>query len=164
MNLNDIKARCEEVGDCWVWQKTLLRGKTPIMKTDGKSLYPRRLAWQLHNAKDIPSSMVVTHRKSCGDPLCCKPEHLTLMTRKALVQRTGAEGKFSTAGTKAKIAAAKRKNSKLSQEAVREFLGSDEPVPVLAKKHGISEAYGYMLRRGLFRKEVGNPFSGLGAR
>lgn len=164
MTLDDIKKRCEEVGDCWIWQRTLLRGKTPIMKIDGKSVYPRRVTWQLHNGKDIPDTMVVTHRKTCGDPLCCNPDHLILISRKALVQRTGAEGKFSTARTKAKIAASKRKNSKLSQEAVREIIGSDESMPVLAKKHGISEAYGYMLRRGLFRREVGNPFSGLGAR
>lgn len=161
MTLDDIKARCEEIGECWIWQKTLLRGKVPVMKIAGKTVYPRRAVWQLHNGKEIPSSMVVTHRKSCGDPLCCNPDHLTLISRKALVQRTGAEGKFSTARIKAKIAATKRKKSKLSQEAVREIIASDDSIPTLAKKHGITEAYGYMIRRGLFRREIGSPFSGL---
>lgn len=87
MTLDDIKARTEEVGECWIWQKTLLRGKTPIMKVDGRSIYPRRAVWEVHHEKPIPDGMVVTHSKDCGDPCCCNPKHLVLVTRKAMFRR-----------------------------------------------------------------------------
>lgn len=161
VNLETIKARCIECGDCWVWASTLLRGQHPIMKSKGKSFYPKRVAWELHHGKKIPEGHCVVNKVHCANPHCCNPEHTHHLSRRRVLQMTVATGKMHTPLIKAKIAAAKRRESKLSDEAVLEFTHSDESVPVLAARHGISEAYGYMIRRGEFRKPLSSPFAGL---
>lgn len=164
IDIEFIKKRTRIVGECWEWTSTLLRGQHPICKVKNKTVYPKRAAWEWKHQKAVPPKMCVVNIKTCGNDLCCNPDHLKIISKGDLLRRTISEGKLHTQLIREKIAEAKRANSKLTQEAAREFVLSDEPVPVLAKKHGISEAYGYMLRKGLFRRETANPFRGLGAR
>ncbi len=161
MTLNEIKARCEEVGECWIWQGGFLRGRFPIVKIANKSVYPKREAWKAANGKDIPAGNCVVNKKTCNDPHCCNPDHLTTATKRQVLQRTVSDGKLHTTKVRANIAMTKRAKSKLSDEAVQEIRYSDEPVSVLAAKHGISDTYGYMIRRGNSRKDYSNPFAGL---
>ena len=88
MTLNDIKARTEEVVDCWIWQKTLLRGKTPIMKIAGQSVYPRRVVWELQHGKPIPEAAVVAAYGGRIEFLPLLPAHST----SDLVQRIRERG------------------------------------------------------------------------
>lgn len=165
MTLEDIKARCEEVGECWIWQGTVLRKRFPVAKANNETLYPKRLAWAAHHGKPVPDGMCVVNRPAkCHDPLCCNPDHLAAVTKRQVLQQVVDDGKLHTTKTRAKIAAAKRAGSKLSDQAVHEIRFSDEPVAVLAARHGISETYGHMIRRGDSRKDYSSPFAGLGAR
>lgn len=162
MNLEDIKARCEEVGECWIWQGTLLHKRFPIAKVKNVCIYAKREAWSAHHGKPVPDGMCVVNRSTkCNDPLCCNPDHLTVATRLQVLQKVVADGKLHTNTIKAKIAVARRANSKLSDEAVAEIRFGDESVAVLAARHGISEAYGYMIRRGDSRKDYSSPWRGL---
>lgn len=169
ITLENIKARCKEVGDCWEWQLQVnSRNGVPLWNLgkgkDKKKVSPKREAWKIVKGMDVPDGRVITNSHSCGNQKCCNPDHLVCVTKAERLRRTVKTGKLHTPATAAKIAKTKRAKSKLSQEAVDEFLFSNEPVPVLAAKHGITEAYGYMLRRGEHRKSMSNPFAGLGAR
>lgn len=164
MTLDDIKARCDEVGECWIWKGTFLRGRFPVFRAGPKTLYAKREAWVAHNGKPVPDGMCVVNKKACNDYKCCNPSHLTLATKKQVLQKVVADGKLHTTKIKAKIAKSKRAKSKLSDEAVAEIRYGDEPIPVLAARHGISEGYGYMIRRGDSRQDFSSPFQGLGAR
>lgn len=162
MNLDDIKARCEEVGECWIWQGTVLRKRFPIAKVKNATVYPKREAWAAHHGKPVPDGMCVVNRPvKCHDPLCCNPDHLTVATKRQVLQKVVADGKLHTPTIRAKIAVAKRAGSKLSDEAVQEIRFSDEPVAVLAARHGITETYGHMIRRGHSRKDYSSPWRGL---
>jgi len=163
ITLEYIKSKCRMVGECWEWN-TKSKYRAPAMNIKGKTLSPRREAWKLHRNQDIPSGYVITHKKTCGNPMCCNPEHLIRVKKLDVMVRTVNEGKLHTPAIRAKIAESKRKNSKLSQEAAKEIAYGDDPTEEAAAKHGISTAYVRMLRKGLFRKEFANPFAGLGAR
>jgi hypothetical protein len=163
ITLEYIKSKCRMVGECWEWN-TKSKYRAPAMNIKGKTLSPRREAWKLHRNQDIPSGYVITHKKTCGNPMCCNPEHLIRVKKLDVMVRTVSEGKLHTPAIRAKIAESKRKNSKLSQEAAKEIAYGDDPTEEAAAKHGISTAYVRMLRKGLFRKEFANPFAGLGAR
>jgi len=163
ITLEYIKARCTIEGECWEWS-TIGKHRAPAMKIKGKTLSPRREAWKLYKGKEISPGYVITHKKECGNPMCCNPEHLMQTKKVHVMKRTVSEGKLHTPAIRAKIAEAKRKNSKLSQEAAKEIAYGDDPTEEAAEKHGISTAYVRMLRKGLFRKEFANPFAGLGAR
>lgn len=163
ITLEYIKTRCKIEGECWEWQ-TSGKVRAPSMKVKNKSISPRREAWKLFNNQEVPPGYVITHKKSCGNPMCCNPEHLMKTKQVNVLVRTVKEGKLHTPAIRAKIAEAKRKSSKLSQEAARQVAFGDDPPEEAARKNGISTAYVYMLRRGICRKDFVNPFAGLGAR
>lgn len=161
MKLVDVKARCDEIGECWIWNGPLLRHKHPIAKVKGVTYYAKRVVWSAFHRKPIPDGMCVVNKKACSEQHCCNPEHLMLATKLQVLQRVVDSGKLHTTKIRAKIASTKRAKSKLSDEAVMEIRYSDEAVSSLSAKHGISEAYGHMIRRGDSRKDYANPFAGL---
>lgn len=164
VTLENIKARCTEVGECWEWNLQMVqRGAIPIWSVGSKDkVYPRREAWKLHTGREVPEGCYITNFHTCANRKCCNPEHSGPKRREKVHQNTIKSGKLHTDAIRAKISATKRAKSKLSDEAAHEIRTSTEPVPVLAKKHGISEAYGYMIRRGEHRRDyAGNPFAGL---
>jgi hypothetical protein len=163
ITLEYIKARCTIEGECWEWN-TIGKHRAPAMKIKGKTLSPRREAWKLYKGKEISPGYVITHKKECGNPMCCNPEHLMQTKKVHVMKRTVSEGKLHTPVIVAKIAASKRKHSKLSQEAANEIACGNEHTEETAAKYGITPAYVRMIRKGLFRKELFNPFAGLGAR
>lgn len=150
---------------CWIWNGTLLRGKTPIMKFNNKSVYPKRAAWVLRNRRAVPKGMCIVNtddKNVCDDPMCINPAHTGPVTKGAIVVRTVATGMLHTPAVRAKIAATKSAASKLSDAAVQDIRSNREPAAQAAVTHGISEAYVHMLRRGRFRNPaIGNPFAGL---
>lgn len=163
MNQNDIQARCTDCEECdtrWSWAATLARGVVPVMKDKQKTVLPRRMLWEKKHGKPVPDGMCVV--TTCVNPKCCNPELLEAVTKAYIIQRTAATGVFNTLTFRAKVAAGKRKTSKLPDEAVADIRTSDEPPEAMAEKHGISKAYVHMLRKNRFRKEfTNNPFQGL---
>lgn len=123
---------------------------------EGQRLNVRRAMYE-HAHGAIPAGKMVTW--SCGNPKCLR--HQKAITVAQRNKATAKAGKFGTAAARAKTAATRRKNSSLSDEAVREIRAHTGRVDEIAARHGISAAYAYMLRRNEFRREFGNPFAGL---
>ena len=157
MTLPEILKRTKECGDCLLWTGSFVHDVAPVVSIKNKKLYAKRLVLEL-SGQNVTGKCV---SYTCGQITCVNPKHLTAITRAAVIKRTAATGVFSTNAVRARVAAGKRKDSKLSQEAAVEIRTSSLPVPELAAKHGITEAYGYMIRRGRFRRDYSNPFAEL---
>lgn len=80
--------RYPEDSDCWIWVgkcQTLkpssekARTKRPRLNVCGKSELAVRIAWVLHNQKNLPRKVrLYQNLKVCNDQLCINPEHHVL--------------------------------------------------------------------------------------
>jgi hypothetical protein len=77
----------------------------------------------------------------CGTPLCVHPAHLSVMTRKAAMQRASAAGKIKGAATTARNRVSGLRRRKLTDDQIREILArSEESQSRLALEFGVSRA------------------------
>lgn len=163
VTLEEIHARCEEVGDCWIWQDAVSATGYPIMRRrPGPCLLVRRVAVELDGRPAAPRQPVAA---SCGDKRCCNPEHLAPTTLSAVGAAAAAKGAYSSPTRGAKIAKAKRATGKLTEAIAAEIRASDETGPVLAARYGVDKSLINSIRSGkAWKTYTGNFFAGLGAR
>ena len=165
VTLEDIKARCVEEGECWIWLGTVSDSGYPIMKRDGgPCLLVRRVAIALDGRAPKPRQPVAC---TCDDKRCVAPAHLKLSTWTKVGKSAAAKGAFSGKARCAKVAAGRRaKNDvKLTPEIALVIRESQESGPVLAQRYGVNRSLINAIKRGEAWKEYANtPFSGLGAR
>ena len=155
-----ILRRVEADAGCMRWTGYCFNGH-PAGTIAGKKVLIRRALWEAANGP-IPRGRIL--RCTCETPLCI--EHIELTTHQAVAKKLGALGAMSGPVRSARIAEVKRngKQAKISQDDARAIRASDEPLAVLAARHGIAEATVSKIRLGKVRREfVGNPWAGLGA-
>jgi hypothetical protein len=158
--LQRILARCTEDGGCLVWTGAMADGSCPQMRVDKKTVNLRRKHYEL-TVGPIPAGMVVA--VTCECQRCIR--HVQPMTTSDVCQRHAARGAYTSLTAQAKIAAAKRKNSRYSQELIQQIRASDEPGHILAARFQMTETYLSQIRRGRQRKDyTGNPFLAMVAR
>lgn len=159
----EIKNRCDELGDCWIWKQTTSSTGYPIMKVHGCGCQlVRRLSATLAGKTPAPRQPVDT---TCGEKLCVNPDHMRPTTPQAVAKRAAKRGAWSSVSRAAKISAARRAGRvKLTDEQVAEIRASSEPETKLAPLYGVNRSYIGRIRRGTDRKDYRNPFAGLGAR
>lgn len=58
----------------------------PQMRLNGAKLLVRRIMWECANDKEIPEGMIVS--STCGNRRCCNPEHLVIIHRRELMNRS----------------------------------------------------------------------------
>lgn len=162
MMLDDIKARCEEVGECWIWQGATGQTGYPIVKVAGQGCkLVRRLVLELRGVELKPRQPTVT---TCNDKLCVCPEHVKATNPSSVGRAAAKRGAFSSPARGAKIAKARRAaaDSKLTAEAAREIRESSESGPALARKYGVNRSRIQAIKSGKAWKDyTGNPFQGL---
>lgn len=151
-----IHGRCEEVGECWEWQGAVQkRSRTPVMRHNGKQQCVRRwLAEALGRAVD---GKVVTYR--CRNHLCCKPEHLQVMTEMELRRRTSkTQQRLFSMPRRQRAAEARRVTAKLTPEQVENIREDIRPQRAIAKAFGISQTTVSRIKRGEMWRDYTNPF------
>lgn len=154
--IDRIRSRCEEVGDCWEWQGAVQqRSRSPVMRHNGKQQCVRRwLAEALGHAVD---GKVVTYR--CRNHLCCKPEHLQVMTEMELRKRTNkTQQRFMSMTRRQRVAAFKRATAKLTLEQVQAIREDARTQREIAKDYGVSQTTVSRIRRGEIWRNYTNPF------
>ncbi|WP_315125266.1 hypothetical protein [Comamonas antarctica] len=165
ITLDDIKARCVEEGDCWIWQGAVSDAGYPIMKRyGGPCLLVRRVAIALAGREPKPRQPVAC---TCDDKRCVAPAHLKLSTWSKVGKTAAAKGSYSGKARCAKVSAGRRANGnlKLNAEIARTIRESVESGPVLSARYGVNRSLINAIKRGDIWKEYANsPFSGLGAR
>lgn len=152
--LADLKARCEEVGECWEWQRHINSCGVAQILFDGMTRPARRVAWVLVNGS-VADGMRITH--TCGNHRCINPAHSKQVTQKAILKRNmdGANHALRVA----RMAATKRKQMGVPAQVVSAVRAdSTTPAKEMAATLGVSTATIYKLRRQAL---AASPFGGL---
>lgn len=161
MDLQTIRERCEEVGDCWIWQGCASPGY-PLVKINGRgAVLVRRLVCELDGRPPAPRQPVASR---CNEKLCCNPAHLFPSSIQAIAKAAAKRGAFSGADRAAKIAATKRAAGKLTMQKAREIRMRTEAAHVLAPIYGVDKSLINKVRSGRAWRDMSSPFAGLGAR
>lgn len=153
MELRQIKARCIEEGDCWLWKGGKnSRGQPKVGRRSG-----RRLVWELVKGPVPPEARMGV---SCGCPSCLNPKHLTVRTRAEVtaevLARPSVKRKRSASGARAMKARAK-----LDFEKARYIRESDKTQTQLARELGVSQPLISRVRLYQGWVEHESPFAGL---
>ncbi|MDE2099909.1 MAG: hypothetical protein KGL39_21830 [Patescibacteria group bacterium] len=111
--------RCalDPITGCWNWLGKMSHGRNPIWVFYGKSSSALALAWELFVGPPPRHGVI---RRSCSNPLCVRPDHLTL--------QTGLRVKGRRAGI-----------AKLTPEAILYIRSSALSKLALARKFGVTK-------------------------
>lgn len=164
ITLDEIKARCEEVGDCWIWQGATSDTGYPIMKRGaGPCLLVRRVVAGIKGTPPAARQPVVV---TCGEKCCCNPDHVRLSTVKKVAEAAAKAGAYSSIDRCAKVAKARRAapGAKLNEGKARDIRLSAKTSAALATEYGVSLSLIKSIRAGRAWKDYASPFAGLGAR
>lgn len=156
---DQIKKKCQEDGDCFVWQGNTYNG---VPKQSNYSA--RRIVWEVKKGP-IPKGQIMT--TTCGNSKCLNVDHLAVVGRSEVSKKSAANP-----ATKARrvisTTKSRRANCKITLEQAMEIRRSTETIFVLADKYGIHKSMVSRIRVGkawLETPRMASPFAGLlGAR
>jgi hypothetical protein len=157
--LEKLKAKCEEVGECWIWQGAHDGKGRPVCVHNGKRISPRRLARQLTDGKEIQRHLVTACE--CGDIQCISPACSVVVTIKTAHRMAADRGAYSNAARDRRMALTKRAASPYGDEVI-EAVKLAKSAAVAAKETGMSASHAKAIRAGRSRKDYSSPFAGLG--
>lgn len=162
MNIETIRNRCRECGDCWEWISSATRDhhkRYPQVKIGpGAPKLVRRVAWELVRGP-IKSGLSIS--PDCGNPYCVNPAHMACLTESQKSKRAAKRGTLMTAAKAKAISDTRRKSAKISVEIAQIIKVSDESGPALAERYGVDRTLVSKIRRGQIWKDYSNPFAGL---
>lgn len=164
ITLDEIKARCEEVGECWLWQGATSDNGYPIMKRGGgPCLLVRRVVADIKGTPPAARQPVVV---TCGEKCCCNPAHVRFSTVKKVAEAAAKAGAYSSIDRCAKVAKARRiaPGAKLDEGKARDIRLSAKTSAALATEYGVSLSLIKSIRAGRAWKDYASPFARLGAR
>lgn len=146
--LADFQTRfrvCEESG-CWEWRGKSYKGRCAQVWLSGleRQCSIGQAIHFLTLGQKMPAGKVM--RCTCTTLNCGNPGHRKLVAR----GRQVVKGVRKDAGTRIRIAQARREASKVGMTAERAaaIRASDEPLKVLAARYGISPSFASLIRLG----------------
>lgn len=125
---------------CMRWVGALDGGQITV-RVDGQKLNVRTELWRLYGRKPLPPGFCV--RSACGDPLCLAREHMVAEAHAAAIRN-----RRRPVHVRAKIAAGKRVNSKITMAVADEIRASTMSERELAEKFGVHPSMVGRIRRG----------------
>lgn len=157
-----IKSRCDEVGECWIWNGALDGHGRPQKRHEGKTVYVRRLVRELADGKPVPADKVVP--ASCGCKKCVSPKCSSITTTREKAVMAARRGVYSSPAKLARMVLTVRAKSHISDELVERIRASDGPCSRISAETKVSLSHVKAIRRLAARKPMSSPFAGLGAR
>jgi len=166
MNLEIIKSRCIEEGECWIWQGSVSPGDVPSMRLprsvdpDSKLIGVRRWIAQ-HQGKQIDGLYATT---SCEDKRCVCPDHVVVMTRKRLQKRAGKTmtKNQNPASIARRVSARVRAgNVKIGYAIAREIREGDKSAEQWARELNCDISTVFQAKAGSTWRDYSSPFAGL---
>lgn len=149
LTLDIIRGRCEEVGECWMWQQGTANGHAPIARHNGKAVGVRRLVVELSTGKKVRRGWFVVAR--CWESKCCNPAHLHAVHSKEYMRLLNEHGFVNNTRHTAAKTASRRARSALSMEQAQELrrrhMEGGELLKDLAVEFGISKAHASRIKR-----------------
>ena len=156
--IESLKARTEEVGECWEWSGYYGNG-SPYVAHGGKMQSVRKVVAML-TGKQIAKGFFGT---SCDNPRCVNPDHVKLRNPKAHMANMAKKAGPSLQ-RRIKLQQYHRTSKriiKLDVEKVREIRTSDKSHRELAEQFGVSKSLISHVRLNKLWVEFSGPFAGL---
>jgi hypothetical protein len=88
--VREVKVRCEEEGECWLWQKSVNSSGYPQIRVEGSVKMVRTYLITEVLGVEIPAGWWAT--TDCRNKRCCSPYCLVAMPRGAVMDRSYAAG------------------------------------------------------------------------
>lgn len=168
ITLELILSRCKECACCGARTHFVggdeCRAATIDFMVGGvrKKVFVRRVVWQLaHPEMHLPTGKTVVISSTCTNRRCVNPEMVLRMTKSKAWSEHAKRGVRVGPAALRKAVATRRSRSKLPDHGAEDIRTSEEHPKALAAKWGVSEAYVYMIKAGLYRQPLSNPFAGL---
>jgi len=157
--LERIRAKSTEECDCWLWDGSMSVCNIPMIKHNGRA-YSARRALAIEMGLDVEGKAATN---SCGDPRCVCPGHIRLMTQGALRLRTSKRLKGTASETLRahKIAATRRRTSKLSIASATAIRAADGTYREIGEEYGVSISTVFAIKSHRMWKDHSNPFAQL---
>lgn len=158
-----IQNKCQEDGDCLIWQGATDDAHVPQMRLPGsRKVYAARRV--LLEALGKPPQKGHLATTKCDNPLCMAEEHVVLWQRSQLQRRSGK--KIAASPLRAyKLQRAHINNgrSKFNPDLAREIRAQGMDWREIMKQYGCSESTAYDLLAGRHWKDhsANSPFTGL---
>lgn len=158
LDLEWLYARVKKDDDgCLIWAGYTSNAGQPQARINYQFFLVRRAVWaQVHGKQPDPKLWIGARCKKHG---CVHPDCMVGRTRSKAMK-----GRTIPVAVRAKISAAKCKNSKVSSESVWAMRTEPGTLAEAAKLHGVDPSYVSNIRRHKSRREYSSPFAGLGAR
>lgn len=153
-DLAAIHSRCEEDGDCLIWQGANNANGHP----KSKDQTVRRVVWRLVYG-EIPAGHVIT--VTCGCSLCLNQDHLAATTRGEVARKVAQSRDFILRKSAANARSARARLGKITMDIAREIRSTDKTGRDWARELGVSTSLVSLVRRNKSWKEHSSPFAGL---
>lgn len=167
VDLDYIRIRCRvcEESGCWEWRGHAKKGESPTasFRRPGPDGVVRVFTWRIrHLVYALAKGRVIDGKKvvlqpRCENARCVAPGHL-----KPVGRGVWNKGQKKSALQGIRISRTKSAQSNLSDADIEQIRAAEKWTQADADRFGISRAYGYMLRKGQFRRHVAgavaNPF------
>ena len=155
LTLDEIKARCEEFGECWIWRQGVNSVGVPIARSRNKTVTVRREVACLHNGREPRKGYFVI--SACQDRLCVAPKCARVLSASQYVRWLNDTGRFNTPAVAIAKSVAAAARSALSNQAAREVrdsirAGADRGE--VARQYGISRSYANRIAKGRYRNVI----------
>lgn len=164
-----VRARCEEVGECWVWQGARKKiNDQPVLQLKERRVVNirRHLAQLAGRPHANDRTWSATSKKGC-EAGCVNPEHVRLIDRPTLQRESAAAMDAGTVLARRKKMfdrLAERGRVRLTDEMRAEIDDSHDSASALARRFGVVKSTVSAYRNGLtfvLPKMKNNPFQGL---
>lgn len=153
--IDQIYAKCVEVGDCWQWTGSFSQNGTPVQGSRERTSSVRKVLYDSINEHKSGRRVVWTE---CANQWCVCPDHLRCGTRKMFNAVLARRGKFAVDDTKRATRLVHRRSRpdvKLSMESARQIrsLSPEMSAAAIARKFGVADTTVLDVLRGKLWKE-----------
>lgn len=162
-----VKERCDEVGDCLEWKMATSKGRpTTAIKRDGKWITVGARS-AIARAIGLEVSAAQRTVMVCGNSICLNPAHMKSQKVSTIVRNAAKKPGNGWQTTSRRIRLkelARERFGKLTDEAIEDIRSGKDPIKVYMKRYGVSktsvsEAKNCITHSPALQKS--NPWSGL---
>jgi hypothetical protein len=145
--MDDIRAKCDEVGECLLWKGAVDAYGYPRAHIDGRSQLLRPFIWREIQGKELRKGYRLSIR--CGNRLCLGESCLVMRSYKIVAQLHGEAAKQNPLMV-ARFREGARKSglSKLTADIAAEIRASGASDEDVALRYGICRSTAGRIRRG----------------
>jgi hypothetical protein len=156
MKLEEIKAHCNEIGECWEWRTNARTDRHKRHPMIGKGVLVRRVAYEAAGKRLLPDRYLTP---GCGNPYCIRPEHQRNLSQRSKSAMGGV--KSPTRG--ASVARTRRAKglNKVTPQIAAEIRSSEATGAELARRYGVDEKTIANVRQRVLHREYADAFCGM---